>query len=153
MFLVSYEGFEGKLEADEFDSLREFVDFALKELVPKELKSRKKHYLEIIHGSLKGANIAETEVFEEYRHFKIHIAKKVKKKNIFTAVAHELAHVKQYAVGQLRFTGIFEESFWLHERYCEKKLGSYWRHPWEIDAYGWEKCLIELWVEQSKKKE
>ena len=68
-------------------------------------------------------------------------------RHILTTVAHELVHVKQYATGELVYRNSTGESYW-HGEKIDDNL-NYWLHPWEIEAAGWERNLVELWIEHT----
>jgi hypothetical protein len=66
-----------------------------------------------------------------------------------TAIAHEIVHVKQYASGQLVFTGNVNIETWNGKNVDSRKF-NYWDLPWEIDAYGREKGLFTRYIEKYK---
>lgn len=68
-------------------------------------------------------------------------------RHILTTIAHELVHVKQYATGELVYRASTGESYW-HGEKIDDNL-NYWLHPWEIEAYGWERNLVQLWIEDT----
>ncbi len=63
---------------------------------------------------------------------------------ILTTLAHEMAHVRQYATGTLRFfSGDSEISIWNGIK-VDSRLVEYDQLPWEIDAVKTEKELTRL---------
>jgi hypothetical protein len=69
---------------------------------------------------------------------------------LLMGVAHEIVHVKQYATGELADTRNPHVSRWKGKRINWKKL-DYFDHPWEIEAYGRECGLLELFVRSKPK--
>jgi hypothetical protein len=73
--------------------------------------------------------------------FHITLEKRLNKKELLLALAHEMVHVKQYAKGEMkdmrRPAHIVK---WLGEKYEINEI-DYWEQPWEIEAYGREKGL------------
>ena len=60
------------------------------------------------------------------------------------ALAHEMVHVKQYAIGELHWP----ENPNLPIRWKGKIVRDdviYWEHPWEVEAYGREYGLYVMW--------
>ena len=63
---------------------------------------------------------------------------------IITTLAHELSHVKQYAIGQLRFVyGHANISIWESVKF-DSDILPYEKLPWEIDALKSEKALMSI---------
>lgn len=76
--------------------------------------------------------------------FKIQINPYIGAKDILMTLAHEMTHVKQFAKNEV--TGLDLES-WHGE---EIKEDRYWLKPYELEAYGYEKCLLNLFAEHKK---
>lgn len=70
------------------------------------------------------------------RTFKIEIAHLRKTSSMLKTLAHEMAHVKQYAKKELYETS--DKTYW-HGKIIDAK---YWDQPWEIEAYGLEMSLF-----------
>lgn len=68
------------------------------------------------------------------REFTIQIAKHKSKRYMLMTLAHEIVHLKQYALGELDEN----TNAWKGKRYNPR---SYWNTPWEIEAYGRERGL------------
>jgi hypothetical protein len=68
-------------------------------------------------------------------------------KKVISTLAHELVHVKQYARGELRH--VAGATMWKKERHPVMKKSNngkaYWLTPWEIEAYGMEVGLMEIY--------
>jgi hypothetical protein len=85
------------------------------------------------------------------RKFTISLSPKLSKKNILTALAHEMVHLKQYARGELKDFVRAKGVKWKGKIYDEEKL-DYWDHPWEIEAYGRERGLYIRYMQFQKQK-
>jgi hypothetical protein len=71
------------------------------------------------------------------RKFLIELHPGIGAKNILKTLAHEMIHVKQYVYNET------DEylSMWRGKKINHEKV-DYWKHPWEIDAYGNEAGLM-----------
>lgn len=60
---------------------------------------------------------------------------------------HELVHVGQFALGQLRSTD--KNWYWKSKKYPDFGTDAinYWKMPWEVEAYGTEICAYKLFEE------
>ena len=69
---------------------------------------------------------------------------------MFTSIAHEMVHVKQYALNELRqrdgYMSYRRKKFY----YDTATLAEYYNFPWEIEAYGLEKGLYHGWRENQQ---
>jgi len=76
------------------------------------------------------------------RCFNIDIGRTKKKIHMFTILAHEMVHLKQWATGEMkdRYLRRNYVTIWRGETYQEDH--SYWDQPWEIEAYGLENSLV-----------
>lgn len=149
MIILSYSGFE-RFENRFFKHFEDYTNFCIDELLSKELKTKRiKYFIDVNYGELADGSYAEVDVIDdEYKEFSIEISPKARGKNILSSVGHEMVHVKQYIRGEMKFTSNLNKTRWRGKVYDERKLGSYWRHPWEIEAYGMEKCLLEMWLDR-----
>jgi hypothetical protein len=85
------------------------------------------------------------------REFTITIGSNMGYQNTFLTLAHEMVHVKQYAMGELRdvMRGPTPQR-WHNKSYNAEDV-EYWDLPWEIEAYGREKGLYYRFrVEKNK---
>jgi hypothetical protein len=75
------------------------------------------------------------------REFTINISSKMGYNDTFLTLAHEMVHVKQYAMGELRdvMRGPTPQR-WMNKPIYSDDI-EYWDLPWEIEAYGREKGL------------
>ena len=76
------------------------------------------------------------------RIFYIDILRTTKKIHMFTALAHEMVHVKQLAKREIKDkrTKFGYHTVWHGELYSNDI--SYWDQPWEIEAYGLQESLV-----------
>ena len=74
------------------------------------------------------------------REFVIDLDRQKKLKSILKCLAHEMAHVKQYAKGELKFHETNDLVTFKKERYVDD---DYWLSPWEVEACGYEICLFQ----------
>lgn len=76
------------------------------------------------------------------RNFLIELNRYNKKIHMVKILAHEMVHVKQYAMNQLRDKPFKSKTVtsWYGVEFGEDV--SYWDHPWEIEAYGLENSLV-----------
>lgn len=126
-----------------------------KKLKPAELKSALEFYADVLmkknlHKNIKlrvcfnneGENTTcwEDDNFNP-REFIISISSSMGYQNTFLTLAHEMVHVKQYAMGELRdvLRGPTPQR-WLNAPIDSDNI-EYWDLPWEIEAYGREKGL------------
>lgn len=76
------------------------------------------------------------------REFKIVIKKDDSVRKMLMTLAHEVVHVKQYAVGELSEN----HASWRGKRVNEDV--DYWESPWEIEAFGRERGLYTMFCEK-----
>lgn len=86
------------------------------------------------------------------REFEIRINNTLNKKKTLLALGHELVHVKQYALNEMRdvFRGPTNVK-WKREFVDEEKV-NYFDLPWEIEAYGREVGLYCRYTDYVKKE-
>lgn len=77
------------------------------------------------------------------RDFDIEIRKKKSIKSMISTLAHEMVHVKQYALGEMCELG----SHWKGRKVDTRKTG-YYDLPWEIEAFEKEATLYKKFVEK-----
>lgn len=85
---------------------------------------------------------------EKPRNFIIELDSNLSEKATLRTIAHEMVHVKQYATGQLKdymsANGIKWEGKLFNKNNSINDLEEYWLSPWEIEAYGLEVGLYNL---------
>ena len=86
------------------------------------------------------------------REFTIRIDGDMSKKRTLLALAHEMVHVKQYVLGQLKdYLRDSSVCSWLNERHS-KTDGGYFTWPWEVEAHGMESELYLGFNKSQKEK-
>ena len=80
------------------------------------------------------------EFFMEIKHGRLN--------EVLKSIAHELVHVKQYTTGELVDIDKDERSMFKGEYYNwdDDNDESYWLLPFEIEAFGWEVSLYQLYA-------
>lgn len=69
--------------------------------------------------------------------------------NLMVTLAHELVHVKQWVLGELMYlnTGEIQHARWHgQKRILTSNKMEYWDRPWEIEANGYSKGLVEQYI-------
>jgi hypothetical protein len=133
--------------------IKEFVDWALTKFFKPHKKA--KIYIEMeFHRDLQTAKgMFGSCIWEDtyYRpnEFKIEIHAKQEFKNLLNTIAHELAHVKQWSLGQ--FYEVVQERKknkkiykFVGKRVDTSRVG-YLDQPWEIEAIGLSVALVVQW--------
>lgn len=69
---------------------------------------------------------------------------------LLTSVAHEMVHVKQYALNELKQRDGYMSYRRKRFYYSSASLAEYYNFPWEIEAYGLEKGLYHGWKENQQ---
>ena len=124
--------------------------------------------LEITVRFVKNINImGETEVIEEGlrlpRTFEIFVRNTEPKIRQIKTIAHEMVHVKQYARGELKNSyghyvigrgpkamRIGGHGFRWNKKFYHNNEENYYNTPWEIEAYGREVGLYQLYLDSRK---
>lgn len=75
------------------------------------------------------------------RNFTIELCRTKKKIHMFTALAHEMVHLKQFAKGEMKDRLYKRKYVTLWKGQIFEDI-SYWDSPWEIEAYGLENSLV-----------
>lgn len=86
------------------------------------------------------------------REFKINIDPNLSRRNQLQTIAHELVHVKQFAMGEMRYTKYTELIKW-NKQTIHNEETEYWDLPWEIEAFGREFGMYIRYVEHKMKEE
>ena len=79
------------------------------------------------------------------RHFLLHVDPTQNFEKILQTIGHELCHAKQFARGELIYFNKYI-TIWKNESYGEET--SYYREPWEIEAFGEGLCLPQYFYEE-----
>lgn len=88
------------------------------------------------------ASVTEFSPTYKPRQFEIELHPGIGAKEILKTLAHEMVHIKQYAMGDMNING----TRWMGSRVDEP---DYWVQPWEIEAYG---TQPGLWVKFAKEE-
>jgi len=83
------------------------------------------------------------------REFDITINSQKGKRTQLITLAHEMVHVKQNAIGELKSMLIRREERW-QGRYIKVDEMHYFEKPWEIEAYGRELGLYQMYMQWKK---
>ena len=83
------------------------------------------------------------------REFNITADSSMNMHGLLRALAHECVHVKQFVKREMCDTGNCYITKWKGQSYHTDK-GNYWELPWEIEAYGRETGLYEMFVHNKR---
>jgi hypothetical protein len=131
------------------------VPFYLDLLLPESKWNDLKENLSIdvvIKSSDKDGAAGWTLAMEE-DHFVIELYKDHVDTPILQTLAHEIVHVKQYALGELRekLRNGQSDIIWKNRRWTPPEgQHEYWDCPWEIEAFGREYGLYKRFLESSQ---
>jgi hypothetical protein len=135
--------------------LTEFADWTCIKLLGKEISNEIELTLHLVGLTMykEDAFLATTEIdpkdkLSTPRHFIITITNKFKILRTLMLLAHEMVHLKQHAINELKY-GSDNTTIWLDKIIDEKEV-NYWDLPWEIEAHGREKGLVHQWVLDKK---
>lgn len=99
-----------------------------------------------------GCNIGECECSDDPpnpKRFLIVLAatEDMSKRDFIMALAHEMVHLKQYALNQMRDVQDKKITIFHKKKYSFDM--EYWDQPWEIEAYGMERGLLHRYAEHA----
>lgn len=83
------------------------------------------------------------------KEFSIILDSKMSKRRQLITLAHEMVHVKQHAIGELKSMLMKREERW-QGRYIKENELHYFEKPWEIEAYGRELGLYQMYMQWKK---
>jgi len=78
------------------------------------------------------------------RMFRLHIDAGLSKRMSLLTLAHEMTHMKQYAIGELKDYVKYPNKIKWKGEIIEKDSSEYWDAPWEIEALGREQGLYNM---------
>lgn len=139
--------------AEQRKMCRDLVRFSLPQLMKKALINKLSIRINIKddyvarEGMYGVCDINDYESRGRPKRYTINVDGSMLTRPLLTTVAHELVHVKQYATGELSFNTRTGDSFW-KDKLIDEDM-NYWLHPWEIEAFGWERNLVELWIDNN----
>jgi hypothetical protein len=130
--------------------IRDSTQFFIKKLMPR--KRRLKVIVQIVNNLLENEGIhgdCLADDFEvNHRHYEFIIRLNHDLNDIqlmISTLAHEVSHVKQYAIGQLRYDySSSNVSIWEGKKYNSDEI-DYDDLPWEIDALKSERALMSIY--------
>lgn len=88
-------------------------------------------------------------VNEDDLEFTITVDADLGKRSALLAIAHEMVHVKQWATGELDYNERKQCHRFNKKNYSEDM--NYWDRPWEIEAFGRELGLYNMFMDSQKK--
>lgn len=146
---IQFENFPVELQSKTLS----LVEFCADQLMDKELSD----CLEIIIEGAPGLLTDDDELayshweyeWEQPSDFRIVVDTDIKLRLLFTTIAHEMVHVKQYATEELkeRFDP-YTRHIWQGQEFITKDI-DYYDRPWEIEAHGRETGLFIRWCEKT----
>lgn len=111
------------------------ADFFLREL--NLARSRMNVQIDLITGLLKNAGQRGGVIQIEKDFLSMAVDSKLDVETFISTIAHEMIHVKQYALGHLRYDHE-GNAYWLGKHY---RPGHYYDSPWEQEAFRRERLL------------
>lgn len=87
------------------------------------------------------------EIDKGIKYFEIELKRSTSMDDNLITLAHEMVHLKQYAMGELKDSASKSGCIWQKKSVNEKKT-DYWDLPWEIEAFGREKGLYYRFCEK-----
>lgn len=82
------------------------------------------------------------------RQFLINLDQHARRRPTLTTLAHEMTHVKQFALRELTYAGKDQVMRWRGETVRDDL--PYWDQPFEIEAHGREIGLYHMWTDSLK---
>ena len=146
----------GRISKRDRDDLESLYNFVLDKFMSKRLKNNIHVDLKLNPYLLKRTGHHGEAIWEDThrkgREFSIELEKNIPRGLLMSTFAHELIHVKQWALGEfyqeMRRTG--------HHKFLNKSYNineiDYWDLPWEIEAYGRSVGLVVRWVRETERK-
>jgi hypothetical protein len=134
-------------DKEQREIFRSCINLFIKELLPKKKNLKislllKKSLLKT-KGELGSCYAVDNPVNRRYSEFAVRVDNTVSFYEQIHTLAHEFAHVKQYATGQLSYNSRFPEmTVWENKHYEEETI-DYDDHPWEQEAAQIEDMLME----------
>lgn len=83
------------------------------------------------------------------REFEVSVHNRYGRRSQLLSLAHELVHIKQFAKGEMVDLLKTQRVRFHNKQYNYTKI-SYWEQPWEIEAYGRELGLYEMYKQDLK---
>jgi hypothetical protein len=142
----------GKVRKKDIPDLKKAVHFYANELMSKSLIKKLKITIRFVDTIEHTAEMTWTSVNPvRPKNFLIYVnSNKKSKVRLLRALGHELTHVKQFATGELKDLVSRSKVRWKNKLYPfpddeSDNPETYWNAPWEIEAYGREIGLYQLY--------
>jgi hypothetical protein len=139
----------GKNEKLSREEIRSAIKFFVNKLIPIEVADqlvlKVKNTDSFYNNSIIGY-CYQDERFDDNQHFIVEISNKISKQKQLNTLAHELVHVKQYALSEMQdYEDDANKCLWYGKLYDFDEGGDvYWESPWELEAYGRAIGLVEM---------
>lgn len=128
--------------------IRGAVNFMLSQLLSKHIINQIDLYIVSVKSKFKGTILPTDDKEYHPRKFRMEIKENICKIELLRTIAHELAHLKQFAKNEL-VQWSSKVVLWKKIPIDESKI-NYWLQPWEIEAHGLEACLFGLYCEHQR---
>ena len=136
---------------DQIDYTKNIVDFCSRILFPELYSQNYKVLVRFTYTLERGVDGETTYYGDRISPMKciIKVDKKLKLYRMTGVIIHEMIHVKQFFREELINLGIKGnfEYLWKHNLYNIIDE-NYWMLPWELEAYGYEICLYNTFVDK-----
>jgi hypothetical protein len=137
---------EGRCGGRHKKLINQAADFYLSHLLPRHVYDRIIINVKMIgQRRMKGNEgtclVVETDKQNRPIEFELELNRDTNTKTMLHNLAHEIVHVKQFALGELDE----QQTRWNGKRVDDEKV-AYWDLPWEIDAYGRERGLYARFI-------
>lgn len=150
-------GVIGEIPSRRVKNIIDAVQFFAELLMPEDIVDELIIDVEIDETlDIAGHCLSESSV-ENPRDFYIAINPKISNQSLYQTLAHEMVHVKQYALNEtynrLSMTDdcISYKRVWQGEDWMpSKSIDEYYDSPWETEAYGKEVGLYYKWKNRNK---
>lgn len=131
-------------------TVRKMTHFCAKKLLVSNLNKKIKVTINFVKDLEKDLGIlgdVGSDGEKTPRNFDIRIDKDLPKNYLLKTIAHEITHVKQLAIGELRDIDDSKVR-WQNKIYKTDKIDR-WDQPWEIEAHGREIGLYAQWYDKT----
>lgn len=144
--IISITGGSAKLK----DLAESITRYSAKLLMDKKLIKKLTVDIEFSRTLLKEDGMLAEIDFDDRAHkpreFTITVDSTVPLRRIMESIAHEMVHLKQYAMGEMCDTDNYDVVQW-KKKNINLIEWQYWDRPWEIEAHGKELGLFIRWAE------
>jgi len=140
--------------AKQKEELRQALDFYIQTLLGPKLARDIRTNITFVHDLRRNEKRRADVLWSGYaterkpRTFRMRVDADIGMRAKLLVLAHEAAHIKQFAREELRGLGT-GRTFWNGNRVACENL-PYWDYPWEIEARGMELSLYVKWRSHKK---